>query len=102
VRSHAQCNLKFEYKIEKSNSGNGFDILIKAIEAKGNLQLLLVDRINPEKGILKKVSYSSSDLQKDFVTVFRDEKPSTYIIQVIDKDKCQISIGGLEGITLSN
>ena len=97
----AQCNLKVESKIEKSDSGQNGDIYLKVKRGSGRIDFYLIDRNEPAKGTLKKESKSASELKSGFVLVFKDVPPATYIIQVVDDKKCQVSVGGIEGITIS-
>lgn len=100
--SFSQCNLKFEAKIEKSVGGGNADIQIKLEQGSGNIDFYLIDLNKPQNGPLQKTQKSASELRNDFVVVFRNVQPSSYTIQAIDNNKCQVSIGGVEGITISS
>jgi hypothetical protein len=100
--SYGQCNLKFEAKVEKPSGSGNSDILIKLEQGSGNIDFYLIDLNKPQNGPLQKTQKSASELRNDFVVVFRNVQPSNYTIQAIDNNKCQVSIGGLEGITISS
>ena len=100
--SYGQCNLKIESKVEKSQSGSTSDISLKVGQASGTLNFYLIDLEKPQAGPVQQTQQFASALKNDFVVVFRDVPPSKYIIQAVDGNKCQISIGGIEGITISS
>ena len=97
----AQCNLKVESKVERSDSNRGGDIFIKVKRGSGKIDFYLIDLKNPKKGPLRKESRPSSEFKGDFVLLFKNVPPSVYSIQVIDSKKCQVSVGGIEGITIT-
>lgn len=102
--AHAQCALKVEYKVEKSNNGQNADIHLKVIQGTGNIDFYLVDLNDPHKGPIQKVTKSAFELRSDFVQIFTNVPPSRYIVQAIlatDPKNCQISVGGVEGILIS-
>ncbi len=99
--ANAQCNLKVESKIEQSDTGRNGDIYLKVKRGSGKVDFYLIDLNNPQKGPLRQENRSASDLKRDFVLVFKNVPPATYTIQVIDSKKCQVSVGGIEGITIS-
>jgi len=97
----AQCNLEIDSKIEKSNSGQNSDIYLKAIRGNGSIDFYLIDLDAPQKGPIQKQTKSANELKNDFVLVFENVPPSNYTIQAIDNSKCQVSIGGVQGIKIS-
>ncbi len=97
----AQCDLKVESKVEKSGAGQKADIYLKVDKGSGSLDFYLVDLNAPQRGPIQKETKPASALKDDFVLVFSGIAPSNYTIQVIDNKKCQISIGGVKGITIS-
>ena len=98
--SRAQCALKAEYKVEKSNNGQNSDIHLKVIQGTGRIDFYLVDLNDPHKGPIQKETKLASDFNSDFVPVFKNVVPSRYSVQVIDANKCQYSVGGIEGILI--
>ena len=99
--ANGQCNLKVESKIEKSSTGQNSDIHLKVNQGSGNIDFYLIDLNAPQKGPVQKETKSASELSNDFVLVFKDVPPSNYTIQAIDKRKCQVSVGGVGGILIS-
>lgn len=97
----SQCNLKVESKIEKSVTGRNSDIHLKVNLGSGRIDFHLVDLKSPQKGTVQKQTISASELKDDFVLVFKNVPPSNYTIQVIDSKKCQVSVGGVDGILIS-
>lgn len=100
--SYSQCNLKFEAKVDKPLTGGNADIQLKLEQGSGNIEFYLIDLNKPQNGPLQKTQKSASELRNDFVVVFRNVQPSNYTIQAIDNKKCQVSIGGVQGITVSS
>lgn len=98
---NGQCILKVESKIEKSETGQNSDIQLKVNQGNGTIDFYLVDLNAPQSGPVQKETRSASELRNDFVLVFKSVPPSRYTIQAIDKNKCQVSIGGVEGILIS-
>ena len=99
--ANGQCNLKIESKIEKSSNGQNSDIHLKVNQGSGTLDFYLIDLNAPQKGPVQKETRSASDLSDDFVLVFKNVPPSNYTIQAIDNRKCQVSVGGVGGILIS-
>lgn len=97
----AQCELKVESKVEKSDSTPNSNIYLKVDKGSGSLEFYLIDLNAPQKGVIQKVTRQASELKDEFVLVFSGISPSNYTIQAIDSKKCQISIGGVKGITVS-
>ncbi len=97
-----QCELKVESKVETLDSGPKTDIYLKVIKGSGSLDFYLIDLKAPQKGPIQQKTKQASTMKDEFVLVFGDVSPSNYTIQVIDAKKCQISIGGVRGITISN
>ncbi len=102
--AHSQCNLKFEVKVDQvsSSANGGSEIQLKLERGRGSIDLYLIDLNNPQKGPVQKAQRSASELRNELTVVFRDVPPSKYVIQAVDQDKCQVSIGGIEGITISS
>jgi len=100
--ANAQCNLNMESKIEKIGQGPNSDIQIRLNRGEGTIDLYLIDLNNPQRGPIQKATKSASELRNEYVVVFRNVPPSKYTIQAIDNRKCQISIGGVEGIIISS
>ncbi len=101
-QSFAQCNLKIESKVEKTEPSQNSDIYLKLDRGSGSINFYLVDLNKPQDGPVQRVQRSASELRNDFVVVFTDVPPSKYTIQAIDNNKCQVSIGGVEGITITS
>lgn len=100
--AHGQCILKIESKIEKAETGQNSDILLKVNQGSGSIDFYLIDLNAPQNGPVQKESRFASELKKDFAMVFRNVPPSNYTIQAIDNNKCQISIGGVKGLLVSS
>lgn len=98
--ANGQC-LNIESKVEKSTTSSNSDISLKVNKGNGVIKFYLYDLNAPQKGAIKEVSKSASDLKNEFVTIFKNIPPSNYTIQAIDNNKCQVSIGGVEGILIS-
>jgi hypothetical protein len=67
----------------------------------GSIEFYLIDLKDPHAGPVMKETISASTLRDDFVIVFNNVKPSSYTIQAIQSRDCQVSVGGVEGITVS-
>jgi len=102
--TYAQCNLKFEVKVDQTsaNANGSAEIQLKLERGNGNIDLYLIDLNNPQKGPVQKAQKSASELRNELTVVFRDVPASKYVIQAVDQNKCQVSIGGIEGITISS
>ena len=100
--SFGQCNLKIDSKIEKVGDGPNYNIQLKVERGQGSINFHLIDLNNPQNGPIQTEIRSTSQLKDEFVVVFRNVPPSNYTIQAIDDNKCQISIGGIEGIIISS
>lgn len=96
-----QCILKVESKIETSGTGQNSDIQLKVNQGSGTIDFYLIDLNAPQKGPVQKETKLASELRNNFVVVFKNVPPSKYTIQAIDNNKCQVSIGGVEGILVS-
>lgn len=97
----SQCKLKIESKIVKDNARGTAAIQLKVIRGSGNLNFYLIDMKAPQKGPVQKASKSANQMKNEFVEVFRNVKPSNYIIQTVDNKKCQVSVGGVQGLEIS-
>ena len=100
-QANGQCNLKIESKIEGQATGQNSNILLKVNRGSGTIDFYLVDLNKPQKGAVQKETKSASELKNDFVLVFKNVPPSNYTIQAIDNKKCQVSVGGVDGILIS-
>ncbi len=99
--SHAQCDISIESKVEKQSSGANSNILLRVDKGAGSIDFYLIDLENPHNGPVMKETRSASALKDDFVVVFNNVKPSSYTIQAIQNRDCQVSVGGVKGITVS-
>jgi len=99
--AQAQCDLKIESKVIVPEGSSTGAIYLKVEKGTGSIDFYLVDLSEPQKGTLIKETRSASDLKKDFVLIFDNLKPSTYTIQAIQSRECQVSVGGVGGITVS-
>jgi len=99
--SQAQCDLQVESKVEKLSSGANSNILLRVDKGTGSIDFYLTDLKAPHNGPVMKKTISASALKDDFVIVFNNVKPSTYTIQAIQNRDCQVSVGGVGGITVS-
>lgn len=99
--ANGQC-LDIESKVEVSSTNQNADILLKVNKGNGVIKFYLYDLNAPQKGAIKEVSKSASALKNEFVTIFKNISPSNYTIQAVESSKCQISIGGVEGILISS
>ena len=99
--SHAQCDLRIESKVEKQSNNANSNILLRIDKGVGSIDFYLIDLNAPHNGPVMKETKSASALKDDFVVVFNNVKPSTYTIQAIQNRDCQVSVGGVGGITVS-
>jgi hypothetical protein len=99
--SNAQCELQVESKVEKLSSGANSNILLRVVKGTGSIEFYLIDLKAPHDGPVMKESVSAATLKDDYVIVFNNVKPSAYTIQAIQNRDCQVSVGGVEGITVS-
>jgi hypothetical protein len=99
--SHAQCELLVESKVEKQSSGANSNILLQVVKGTGSIEFYLFDQKDPHKGPLMKETLSASELNDDYKIVFNNVPPSTYLIQAVKNSECQVSVGGIGGITVS-
>jgi hypothetical protein len=99
--SYGQCDLKAEYKVEQEASGNA-TILIKLEKGNGLIKFYLVDLNKPQAGPVQQNQKTAQELKSEFVEIFKNVPQSNYIIQAVSNNDCQVSIGGLEGISTSS
>jgi hypothetical protein len=101
--AYGQCNLKFEVNVDNpSTPGSNAEIQLKLERGNGRIDFYLIDLNNPQKGPVQKTQRSASELRNELTVVFKDVPESKYIIQAVDQNKCQVSIGGIEGIIISS
>ena len=98
----AQCDIEVESRVEQQQGSPNFSILLKVENGSGSIEFYLIDLNNPHKGPVQRETRTAAELRNDFVAVFRNVPPSTYTIQAIDSRKCQVSVGGVGGIMVSN
>jgi len=99
--SHAQCDLQVESRVEKQTSGVNSNILLRVDKGTGSIDFYLIDLKAPHNGPLMKETISASALKDEYAIVFNNVAPSTYTIQAIQNKDCQVSVGGVTGITVS-
>ena len=97
-KSQAQCDLKFDYKVEHTSNGlNNGKILLKLESGEGPFVVHLFD-LGSTGNLISTKKYETFS-PASFLVVFDKIKPGEYLVR-IDNDKCKKSLTGIDSLQI--